>query len=107
MEISSIAGDLASAATALGGLILVFLAATVAGYQSYAATAQPSVDWKFRSRVWLAFGALLLAFVSAGISLYAKAAANGAATWVSITLLAIAAIVTLIVAILTVLEVAS
>lgn len=66
-------GDIASAATALGGLILVFIGFAVAEYGSYDATQQRAVRLTFQRRGALGFAAFVLALLAAGFALYAKA----------------------------------
>lgn len=54
-----------SGGTALAGLILVFLGATLNAYDSYDADAQPVVKPKYKQRAILAFAGFLASLVSA------------------------------------------
>lgn len=64
------AGDVLSAATFFAGLILAYLASSVAGYSSYDAVQQSSVRASFKKRTWLAFAALVVAIASGGFALW-------------------------------------
>ncbi len=68
------AGDVASAATALGGLLLVFIGAVSSGYGSYDATQQTAVRLRFQIRGCLALAGFLLALSSAVLAISGKLA---------------------------------
>ncbi len=103
--IIDIAGDVASAGAATGGLILVFMGSAVAAFNGYDTTAQDSVRATFRTRVWTAFVGLLLAFGATTFALIAKVGPNEGAAWTAVTLLALAALVVAAAAIFAALEV--
>jgi hypothetical protein len=67
-----VAGDITAAATALAGLLLVFLGVVTSGFESYSADAKDAVLAKFRRRGWLAFGGFVFALLSAAFSLAGK-----------------------------------
>lgn len=60
----NISGDIAASAIALAGLVLVFLGAILAGFDSYDKAAQRAVRSKYRRRVWFAFAGFALALAS-------------------------------------------
>jgi hypothetical protein len=70
MEVS---GDIVSAATTLGGLVLVFLAATFASYESMPGTLRDkTVRKRFRRRAWFGFAGFAFALLAALLALFAK-----------------------------------
>ena len=85
----SIAGDVAGAAAALAGLILVFFAAALSSFDNYNATQKASVRTRYRLRAWPAFVAFVLALASSGLALHAKATMCAGTAIASIWLLAI------------------
>jgi hypothetical protein len=58
-------GVLFSGATALAGLILVFLGGIVNAYETYDTAEKKAVRKKFRKRAWLSFVGFLFAIFSA------------------------------------------
>lgn len=63
-----VAGDIASASTALGGLLLVFMGSIANSYESFDPASRRAVKQKFSRRVNLVavgFGAALIATVAA------------------------------------------
>jgi hypothetical protein len=82
MGVLSIAGDVSTAAAGLAGLILVFLGAALSGFGAYSETQKQAVRNTYRLRAWPAFGGFVLALISCGLALDAKAtAASCPATW--------------------------
>ncbi|MGR3662081.1 MAG: hypothetical protein ACU0CA_12985 [Paracoccaceae bacterium] len=71
MAILDITGAIAGAATASSGLILVYIGASVASFQSYQPQERRSVKDRYQFRVNLAFGALLVSVFSAVFALVA------------------------------------
>src|SRR5437763_1781484 len=67
-----IAGDILAAATALAGLLLVFMGAVSTAYASYEAQQQSAVLPQFRRRAWIAFAGFMLSVLSAISALAAK-----------------------------------
>lgn len=65
-------GDLASAATALGGLLLVFIGSVSTGYGAYDATQQAAVRRAFLLRGLLAFLGFLLSLAASVLALAGK-----------------------------------
>ena len=64
MATDTIIGVLFSGATALAGLILVFLGGIINAYESYAPSERKSVRKKFRSRAFVSFIGFLFAILS-------------------------------------------
>ncbi|MER8555178.1 hypothetical protein NKH37_23860 [Mesorhizobium sp. M1217] len=91
-------GEVAGSATALAGLILVFLGAISTSFDSYAKPERASVLTRYQRRVWFAFVGFTLALASAFMALVAK--------WLTIECAAIASLVLLFVALIWVLFVA-
>lgn len=67
-----IAGDILAAATALAGLLLVFMGAVSTAYDSYEAQQKSAVLSQFRWRAWLAFAGFILSLLAAIFALAAK-----------------------------------
>jgi hypothetical protein len=68
-----VAGDVVAAATTLAGLILVFLAATVALYESLGATFQTvNVRKRYRVRAWFLFLGFALSLFAALFAILGK-----------------------------------
>ena len=74
-----VSGDIAAAATALAGLILVYLGALAASYSAYDAEFQSAVRPSYRRHAWLAFWGLVVGLVAAAMALIAEATNS---TWV-------------------------
>lgn len=68
----TIAGDIAGAATALAGLLLVFIGAVTSAFDSFEPAAQSTVRGTFRWRGWLALVGFFFALGAAGLSLAGK-----------------------------------
>lgn len=65
-------GDVVAGATALAGLILVFLGATSTVFSSYTKEEQRAVRSRFQRRAWFAFIGFALALLSAALALVGK-----------------------------------
>ena len=66
------AGDVASAATALGGLLLVFIGSVASGFDSYKPEDRGAVRAKFFRKGVFAFAGFVLALVAAVLALAGK-----------------------------------
>lgn len=73
MDGIAVAGEVASAGTALAGLILVYLGALVTGFDSFQPQERKSAKSRFLTRGWLAFAGIILALVSALLAVVGKA----------------------------------
>jgi hypothetical protein len=69
---SDIAGDVITGATALAGLILVYLGSIATGYGSYDVTQQHSVMAAYQRRAWFGFVGFVLALLAAAAALVGK-----------------------------------
>ena len=69
---TDIAGDIMSAATALSGLLLVFLGAVATAFDSYDSTAKAAFLIAFKRRAWFSLTGFLLALLSAGLAFVGK-----------------------------------
>lgn len=98
-------GDLASAATALAGLLLVFLGAVSAAFASYEKTQQRAVLGKYRTRAFLAFAGFILSLVAAGLAIAAKLLASKCLVIAAVCVLALAIVPVVVAAVLTVMEI--
>jgi hypothetical protein len=68
-----VAGDVVAAATTLGGLVLVFLGAAVANYESYDRVMRTvALRNRYRRRAWLIFIGFVLAVIAALAALGGK-----------------------------------
>ena len=87
--------DVIVAATALAGLIFVYLGAAVTGFDGYAKSEQHAARRRYQRRVWLSSVGFVLALVSAFAALLAE--------WFELSYLAVASIVCLFIAFMVVL----
>ena len=69
----AISGDIAAAATALAGLILVYLGALAASYSAYNAEFQSAVRPYYRKHARFAFSGLVIGLIAAAMALFAEA----------------------------------
>lgn len=72
MDSISIAGESVTAATALAGLILVYLGSLTASFSTYQPQERKSVLASFQKRAWIAFVGLVLALLSAALGVIGK-----------------------------------
>jgi hypothetical protein len=77
------AGDIIQGATALAGLMIVFIGNAIAGYGTYTKEQQKSVRSAYYQRAWFGFWGVIVAIVAAVLAILAK--------WNDINGLAIAA----------------
>lgn len=105
MGILAIAEEISGAGAAFSGLILVFLGFAVAGYDSYESTQKKSVRGRFQLRAWLAFTGLAFSIAATGAALVSEAAGSECAAWISVFLIAVAAVVVLLAALIVALDV--
>lgn len=86
----SVAGEVASAATALAGLILVYLGSISASYGSYDHTQKGAVRVSHQRRAWLAFVGFIISLLAAIFAVLSK--------WLPCETLADVAVITLFLA---------
>jgi len=82
-----LSGDIATAATALAGLLLVFMGAQATSFEGYEPQEKKAVRGKFQARTWFAFAGFALALLAAAMALFAK--------WLSFECAAFAALMSL------------
>lgn len=68
----SVAGEVAGAATALAGLILVYLGSISASYGSYDFTQKGAVRASHRRRAWFAFFGFIISLLAAVFAILSK-----------------------------------
>jgi hypothetical protein len=85
-----IASDVVTAATALAGLILVYVGSVVTGYATYDPQQQHAVRAAFRRRAWIAIVGFLIAILSAACAVLGKWLHNECAASAAIVLLLVA-----------------
>lgn len=95
---TEVASDLVQATGALAGLILVYIGAVVAGFDSYDAQQQKSIKGRYQLRAWLAFVGFVISLLSCCAAIFGK--------WLKIECLAVAAIVLAVIGFLWVIVVA-
>lgn len=100
-----LAGDVASAGTALGALLLVFIGATVSSFESYDKQAQSVVRGRYRARGWMALAGFLLALLSCLSALVGKWVANEYLAMLAFGSLAASLLIVAVTALLTVLAI--
>jgi uncharacterized membrane protein len=83
LDALGIAGDIIQGATALAGLMIVFIGNAVSGYSSYDKVQQRAVRDAFRQRAWFGFWGVFVAIVAVLLAVLAK--------WTGANALAIAA----------------
>jgi hypothetical protein len=101
----NVAGDVVTAATALAGLILVYLGSVATSFASFEKTQQSSVRASHQRRVWIAFVGLLFALASAAFAVIGKWIGSECCANVAVALLFIAFLWGIASALMTVLEV--
>jgi hypothetical protein len=71
-----IASDVVTGATALAGLMLVYLGAVGSAFASFVKTDQNAVRRRYQVRGWFAFVGIILAILAAGFALIGKWSGN-------------------------------
>lgn len=100
-----VSAEVMGSATALAGLVLVFLGAISGSFDSYQKTEQNAVRGRYSRRAWFAFVGFVLALLSAALALIGKWWAFECAALASIVLLLAALIWVLIAALSSVREI--
>lgn len=72
MDSISIAGESVTAATALAGLILVYLGSLAASFGTFQPQERKAVVASFQKRAWIAFAGLVFAIISAALCVIGK-----------------------------------
>jgi hypothetical protein len=98
-------GDVVAGATALAGLILVYIGSVAVGYGTYERQAQATVRSSFQFRAWFAFAGMTLAILAGMLGLVGKWLHNSCVAAAAIILLLLALVWGIIVALFTVREI--
>jgi uncharacterized membrane protein len=69
---TAVSEEVVGAATALAGLILIYIGSQVASYGSYNAQEQKTVKGRFQARAWIAFVGFVLALLAAALGITGK-----------------------------------
>ena len=85
-----VAGEIAGSATALAGLILVFLGAIASSFEAYSKQEQTTVKAVYQRRAWFAFVGFALSLSASVSALAAKWLSQACLAFVALVLLAIA-----------------
>ena len=72
MDGAAVSEEVVGAATALAGLILIYIGTQAATFGSYQAQEQKSVRGRFLRRAWFAFIGFVLALLAAGLGIVGK-----------------------------------
>ena len=105
MDVVGASPDLLASATALAGLVLIFLGNTVASYGQYPTEDQGDVRAQFARRGWFAFGAFVVCLCSALASLAAQELTSRCLGLAGVALLVLALILVAALGLLTVREI--
>ena len=105
MESTAVAGNVVTAATALAGLIFIYIGTLVTAFSSYQAQEQKSVRGRFLARAWLAFVGMALALLSAGLAIAGQWLANTCLATLSVWILLAAFAWAVLAAVLTIREI--
>jgi hypothetical protein len=100
-----LAADVVTGATALAGLVLVYMGMAVSGFAAFQREQQGSVRARYQVRIWFAFVGMVLAILSAMLALVGKWAHNGCVLAAGIVLLLLALVWGIALAFLTVREI--
>lgn len=101
----AVASEVAGSATALAGLILVFLGAISASFSSYDKQGQSAVRGRFQWRAWFAFVGFVLCLLAASFALLGKWLSNDCAAFAGLVLLVVALVWVLLAALAAVREI--
>ena len=87
MDGIAVAGEVASAGTALAGLILVYLGVLATGFDSFEPQERRSARPRFVMRAWIAFVGIVLALLTALLAVFGKATGNACSANAALILL--------------------
>lgn len=72
MDGTAVSEEVVGAATALAGLVLIYIGTQVASFGSYNVQEQKTVRGRFQKRAWLAFVGFVLALLAAALGVIGK-----------------------------------
>lgn len=87
-----IAGDVASAASAVAGLTLVFIGAIASSFDSYQKTEQAKIRSRYQRRAWFVFAGFALTLLATSLALISKLLSLPCATIAALVILFVALI---------------
>jgi hypothetical protein len=105
LDPTEVAGDVVTGATALAGLILVYLGSVASGFAGFEREQQATVRHGFQRRAWFSFVGMVLAISAAMLALIGKWLQNACVAGSAIVLLLIALIWGISLALLTAREI--
>ncbi len=100
-----IAGDVASAASAVAGLTLVFIGAISSSFDSYRTTEHATIRSRYQRRAWFAFVGFALTLLAASLALISKLFNFPCATMAALVSLFVALIFVLFAGLFAVMEI--
>ena len=87
MDGTVVSEEVVGAATALAGLILIYIGTQVASFGSYQPQEQRTVRGRFLKRAWIAFVGFVLALLAAALGIIGKWIGSGCVSNVSVWVL--------------------
>jgi hypothetical protein len=100
-----VGGDVSAAATALAGLLLVFLGSISTTFDGYQKTEQGAVRGRYQRRAWIAFAGFVFAILAAAGGIAGKTFHQECIAAVALACLVIALAVSLLAALFSALEI--
>jgi uncharacterized membrane protein len=100
-----VGGDISAAAAALAGLLLVFLGAIAVAFEGFQPQERSPIRGRYQRRAWLAFVGFIFSILAAATGIAGKAFHQECVVGVGMVCLAVALIVSLIVALYSALEI--
>lgn len=86
MDGSAVSQEVVGTATALAGLILIYIGTQAAAYGAYNAQEQKTVKGRFQKRAWIALAGVVLSLLAAALGLIGKwigsACTSNVSVWV-------------------------
>jgi len=100
-----VGGDIYAAATALAGLLLVFLGAIAVAFEGYQPQERNPIRGRYQRRAWLAFVGFIFAILAATTGIAGKAFHQECVAMIGMVCLAVALLISLLVALFSALEI--
>ncbi|MCP3472406.1 hypothetical protein NLM33_19015 [Bradyrhizobium sp. CCGUVB1N3] len=100
-----VGGDISAAATALAGLLLVFLGAIAVAFEGYQPQERNPIRGRYQRRAWLGFVGFVFAILAAATGIAGKAFHQECIALIGALCLVVALIMSLLVALFSALEI--
>jgi hypothetical protein len=100
-----VGGDISAAATALAGLLLVFLGAIAVAFDGYQPQERNPVRGRYQRRAWLGFVGFTFAIFAAATGIAGKAFHQECVALIAMICLAVALLMSLLIALFSALEI--